>query len=310
MLNSYKISLKFQSISIRALLQMMAKFVKLNLVINDAVDGDIAINLDNVPWEEALHIVLMSKGLGKRQLGDILYIAPMGEITEQDEKEALAKKTSQQVAALEVAYIHLNYASAAGIAKILTSNLAVAISARGSVAADERTNTLIVSDTEDQLQYIKSIVNELDYPLDQVLIEARIVEVSKESAFELGLGYKATKSDSTVILNARNIDITAPKDNSSIASLAFKGLFGGIDLNLELAALETEGNAKIVSSPHLMVTENTEAYVKQGSEIPYEETTASGAASITFKEAVLELKVTPQIAPSGNIILDVTVKKT
>ena len=309
MLNSYKISLKFQSISIRALLQMMAKFVKLNLVINDAVDGDIAINLDNVPWEEALHIVLMSKGLGKRQLGDILYIAPMGEITEQDEKEALAKKTSQQVAALEVAYIHLNYASAAGIAKILTSNLAVAISARGSVAADERTNTLIVSDTEDQLQYIKSIVNELDYPLDQVLIEARIVEVSKESAFELGLGYKATKSDSTVILNARNIDITAPKDNSSIASLAFKGLFGGIDLNLELAALETEGNAKIVSSPHLMVTENTEAYVKQGSEIPYEETTASGAASITFKEAVLELKVTPQIAPNGNIILSVTIKK-
>lgn len=304
-----KISLKFQSISIRALLQMMAKFVKLNLVINDAVDGDIAINLDNVPWEEALHIVLMSKGLGKRQLGDILYIAPMVEITEQDEKEALAKKTSQQVAALEVAYIHLNYASAAGIAKILTSNLAGAISARGSVAADERTNTLIVSDTEDQLQYIKSIVNELDYPLDQVLIEARIVEVSKESAFELGLGYKATKSDSTVILNARNIDITKPKDNSSIASLAFKGLFGGIDLNLELAALETEGNAKVVSSPHLMVTENTEAYVKQGSEIPYEETTASGAASITFKEAVLELKVTPQIAPNGNIILSVTIKK-
>ena len=304
-----KISLKFQNISVRSLLQIMAKFVKMNLVINDAVDGDIAINLDNVPWEEALHIVLISKGLGKRQLNDILYIAPMTEIAQQDEKEALAKKTSQQIAALEVAYIHLNYAIASDVARILSSNLAGVVSARGSVAADERTNILVVSETTEQLAHIKAIVSELDHPLDQVLIEARIVEVSKESAFELGLGYKATKSGSTVILNSRNIDTSKPDKNSSIATLAFKGLFGGIDLNLELAALETEGNAKIVSSPHLMVTENTEAYVKQGSEIPYAETTASGAASLTFKEAVLELKVTPQIAPNGNIILDVTVKK-
>ncbi len=306
------ISLKFQNIEVRSLLQILAQFAGLNLVVSDGVTGTISLNLKDVPWEEALQIVLMSKGLGKRQMGNILYIAPVAEIAAQDEQEALAKKANQQVAPLKIAYIPLNYAKALETTKMLTSGSVDLFSARGSIVADERTNTLIVSDTADSIEKIRAMISELDQPVDQVLIEARIVEVTKDSVFELGIGYNAVDSN-----NENNVISILPnyikgadaKAGSSNAAISFTGLFGGIDLSLELSALETEGNAKVVSSPHLVVAENKEAYIKQGKEIPYNESTASGAASIAFKEAVLELQVVPQIAPNGKVILEVTVKK-
>ena len=307
-----KISLNFQNISTRALLQTLAEFAGFNLVVSDGVSGKVSLNLKEVPWEEALNIVLMSKGLGKRHMGNILYVAPISEIAAQDEQAALARKANQKIAPVEPAYIHLNYAKAADMAKMLLSAPADLFSERGSIVADERTNTLIVSDTAAQLDKIRTMVMKLDQPIDQVLIEARIVEVSKSSVFDLGIGYNLTDSNNEnnlikILPNYQRISDATP--GSTNAQLSFSGLFGGIDLTLELSALETEGNAKIVSSPHLVVAENKEAYIKQGKEIPYNEATASGAASIAFKEAVLELKVVPQIAPNGKIILDVTVKK-
>lgn len=305
-----KISLKFQDVTIRALLQTLAQFAGLNLVISESVKGSVSLNLSQVPWEEALNIVLVSKGLGKRMMGNILYVAPNAEISAQDQEIALAQKANQSVAALETEYIHLNYAKAEEIAKVLETGKSGFLSSRGSITSDERTNTLIVTDTKDYIHSIRAMVESLDEPVDQVLIEARIVEVSRKSAFDLGLGYTAENNKgSTISILPNYLKPSDQKAGSTNATLAFSGLFGGIDLSLELAALETEGNAKIVSSPHLVVAENTEAYIKQGKEIPYNESSASGASSIAFKEAVLELKVKPQVAPNGYVILEVTVKK-
>ncbi len=305
-----KISLKFQDVPIRSLLQTMAQFAGLNLVISDGVEGQVSLSLTQVPWEEALNIILLSKSLGKRLMGSILYIAPNAEIAAQNQEAAVAEQANQAAAPLTTEYIHLNYAKAENVMKMLESSKQGFLSSRGSIATDERTNMLIVTDTKDYISGIRSMINNLDEPVDQVLIEARIVEVSKKSAFDLGLGYKANNGkDSSISILPNYQDPSKPSQGSTNATLAFAGLFGGIDLTLELSALETEGDAKIISSPHLVVAENTEAFIKQGKEIPYNESSASGAASVAFKEAVLELKVKPQVAPNGDVILDVTVKK-
>ncbi len=304
-----KISLKFQDVSVRALLQTMAQFAGLNLVVSEGVEGNVSLNLNQVPWEEALNIILVSKGLGKRLMGNILYIAPNAEIAAQDQ-EAAAQKANQAAAPLVTEYIHLNYAKAEEVMKVIEAGKSGFLSSRGSIATDERTNTIVITDTKDYINSVRAMIESLDEPVDQVLIEARIVEVSRKSAFDLGIGYTAKNSSgSTISILPNYLKPSDNKGGSTNASLAFSGLFGGIDLSLELSALETEGDAKIVSSPHLVVAENTEAYIKQGKEIPYNESSASGAASIAFKEAVLELKVKPQVAPNGHVVLDVTVKK-
>ncbi|WP_440993864.1 type IV pilus secretin PilQ [Cysteiniphilum litorale] len=305
-----KISLKFQDVSVRALLQTMAQFAGLNLVVSEGVEGNVSLNLNQVPWEEALNIILVSKGLGKRLMGNILYIAPNAEIAAQDQEATAAQKANQAAAPLVTEYIHLNYAKAEEVMKVIEVGKTGFLSSRGSIATDERTNTIVITDTKDYINSVRAMIENLDEPVDQVLIEARIVEVSRKSAFDLGLGYTAdNKKGSTISILPNYLKPSDEKKGSTNATLAFSGLFGGIDLSLELSALETEGDAKIVSSPHLVVAENTEAYIKQGKEIPYNESSASGAASIAFKEAVLELKVKPQVAPNGHVILDVTVKK-
>ncbi|WP_162902260.1 type IV pilus secretin PilQ [Facilibium subflavum] len=307
-----KITLKFQGISVRALLQTLSQFAGFNLVISEGVGGEISLNLKDVPWEDALNIVLASKGLGKKQMGNILYIAPISEIAKQNEQEVAAKKALELNEPLKTEYIKLNYAKAQQIADLLTKNTLAVLSARGDIIADNRMNMLVVTDTEKYLKKLAAMVESLDQPLDQVLIEARIVEVSKSSVFELGLGYKPSDPDKPNInINVlpNYIEPSDGKSGSTNADITFFGLFGDIELKLELSALETEGNAKVVSSPHLIVSENTEAYIKQGKEIPYQESSASGAASIAFKEAVLELRVVPQIAPNGYVVLEVTLTK-
>lgn len=304
------ITINFQGTPLRTFLQTLADFAGFNLVVSDSVGGNVSLQLRNVPWEEVMNITLLSKGLGRKQIGSILYIAPIAEIAAQEAAEAQARTVTEDSAPLEFAFIPLNYATAASVTTILMSNTISVLSSRGSISTDTRTNTLVISDTADHLRRIRDMVERIDTPVDQVLIESRIVEVAKGSAFDLGIQY--TGSDARNPANNFSIlpaFISGDAPGSTNIALSFTRLFGGIDLDMEISALESENQAQLVSSPHLLVSDNTEAYIKSGKEVPYRQSTASGAASVAFKEAVLELLVTPQIAPNGYVILDVTVKK-
>mgnify|MGYP003676547164 CR=1 FL=1 len=323
--NNKKITLNLQDISVRAALQIIANFASINMVVNDSVSGAITLGLKDVPWQQALDIILVSESLGKRQIGSILYIAPASEIVAHEKSELSARQASEELAPLYTRFYPLNYATAAEALTFLQSasgGESSVLTPRGSLQSDQRTNTLVIRDTEEGIQRTIQILKELDVPVEQVLIEARIVEINKNFLEEYGLNWGGTGvgtgpaytnggagpnniSSGTGTFAPLYPTATA---GASTLGISFTRLLGGLDLNLELRALETEGHSKIVSSPHLTVSDNQEAYIKQGQEVPYLEASASGAASVAFKEAVLELRVTPQIAPDNSIILDIEVK--
>lgn len=326
------ISLNFQDIPVRTVLQIIADFNNLNLVTTDSVSGNITLRLDGVPWEQALDIILKVRGLDKRLDNNILLVAPADEIAAREKQQLESRNQVADLAQLYTEYLQINYAKAAEVAALLSSESTKLLSPRGAVSVDERTNVLVVKDTADVISNIKRMLDILDIPVKQVVIEARMVTIDDGFDEALGVRWGVTKNDGHGNSTSGSIDgndgsgnndgsstITRPniEDRLNVnlpvtnaaGTLAFQvaRLANGTLLDLELSALEKESKAEIIASPRVTTANQKPALIEQGTEIPYVESSSSGATSVTFKKAVLSLKVTPQITPDNRVILDLTV---
>ena len=337
-----RLSLNFQNIEVRAVLQLIADFTEKNLVASDTVGGNVTLRLKNVPWDQALDIILKSRGLGMREVGNVMMIAPQEEIAAREKLELESQQQIQELAPLRTEFMQVNYAKAADIATLIKAEANNLLSERGNVTVDERTNTLLVQDTSDKLSEVRSVVHALDIPVRQVLIESRIVVANEDFSKDLGVrfGYshlsnaKANVPDQfgrfpmqSAIGGGQPGDITYPGtttfntdgNENYIVDLAaagaagnFKyavGKIGSYFLQLELTALQAEGRGEVISSPHVITANQREAVIESGAEIPYQQATSSGATAVQFKKAVLSLRVTPQITPDDRIILDLAVNR-
>lgn len=319
------ISLNFQDISVRTVLQIIADYNEFNLITSDTVTGNITLRLDGVPWDQALDIILKVKGLDKRMQGNILMVAPSDELAAREAKNLQAQQQVEELAPLYSEYIQINYAKAFELADLIKNEDTSILSSRGSVSVDERTNTLLVRDTAKSIEDIKRMVNILDIPVRQVIIEARMVTVKDDLNEELGIRWGVTDTDGeystagslTGANSASNgvvpdladrLNVNLPVANPA-GSIAFQiaRLADGTILDLELSALEQENKGEIIASPRITTANQKEAYIEQGVEIPYQEAASSGATSTQFKKAVLSLTVTPHITPDNKIILDLAV---
>ena len=322
-----KLTLKFQNIEVRAVLQLLADFTGLNIVVSDSVKGSVTLRLKNVPWDQALDIILKTKGLAMRRDNNVIRIAPAAEISAIEQADLVAKKRFQALAQLQTEWFQINYASADNILKTIKNKKASLLSRRGRAVVDKRTNTLMVKDTPEQLVQIRKVIKRLDIPVRQVLIESRVVIASKNFALDLGVKFGLSSVNSTnnnadyvaaggpqntngTLSNELMVDMgVAPtKTKAGRFGIAI-GRVGSRILQLELSALQAEGRGEVVSSPRLITANQKTAYIEQGIEIPYSESTSSGAATVSFKKAVLSLKVTPQITPDDRVIMDLEIKK-
>jgi type IV pilus assembly protein PilQ len=349
-----KLSLNFQSIEVRSLLQVIADFTNFNVVTSDTVTGSLTLRLKDVPWDQALQIIMDAKGLGLRKTGTVLWIAPKDEIDARTKKDLEASQAIESLEPLRTQAFQLNYAKAADIATQITASSsgtgaasARFLSARGSAIPEPRTNQLFVTDIASRLTQVQELISKLDVAVRQVLIEARIVEASDTFGKSLGVrlggsdlrgvrggdaGYSigggnrvafggtynavaSTTRESNGVMDTINtnfVNLPAVGQNgynpSSFAVSIFSSAANRF-LNLEISALEADGKGKVVSSPRVVTADQTKALIEQGTELPYQVATASGATSIAFRKANLKLEVTPQITPEGNIILDLDVNK-
>lgn len=369
-----KLTLNFQDIPVRSVLQILADFTSINIVASDTVQGNVTLRLQDVPWDQALELVLKSKGLGKRQEGNIIRVAPMDEINKQEEDELKAQKIVEDLEPLRTEIIQINYTTSEAIKKILVStterssqaadsgggggndqgDTTVAtrkldlkqsiLSDRGNVTTDPRTNQLIVKDTPRNIERVRELIRQIDKPVRQVLIESRIVIANNDFTRELGsrlslnrsnfVSSKRGKQFTQVIEDPQNPGKTIQQawqqnsdsggmvagdalvDLASTAAAASGGYFGVTFLkvgeyllDLELSAAQIDGRGEIVSTPKLITADQTEAYILQGEELPYLSSNALGAGNYSFRQAVLELKVTPHITPSDDILMDLSIKK-
>ncbi len=337
-----QLSLNFQNIEVRAVLQLLADFTGMNLVTSDTVQGNLTLRLKNVPWDQALDIILKTKGLAMRQNGNVMLIAPATEIAAREKQELAAKKQLVELEPLYSEIIEVNFAKATDLASLLESGKEEStgtgvtgfLSGRGSVTVDERTNSLLLRDTADQLVQIRKLVDKLDIPIRQVLIESRIVIANNDFTKELGVRFGTSGSvvgnnpdvtnvatsgslnGTTQLLNgdtleqADRLNVNLPVANAAgTFALALAKLPLGAILELELSAMQEEGQGEIVSSPRVITSNQKTATIQQGTEIPYQEASSSGATSVSFKEAVLKLDVTPQITPDDRVVMDLEVNK-
>ncbi len=375
-----KLSLNFQNIDVRSLLQVFADFTHLNVVVSDSVTGNLTLRLKDVPWDQALQVILRAKGLGERKEGNVLWIAPRDEILAREKADLEAKKSLHELEPVRSETFQLNYQKAATVVAMLTgaaggaqSGAAAAtpapvllpglsssaaptsriLSPRGTVLADPRTNQIFVTDIPSKLEEVAKLIAKIDKPVRQVMIEARIVEASDQFGRSLGvkLGFLdgrgiqggvpgvnlAGGTNATISGDYLGVANQTNQPGSSAATLADSqfvnlpafGLAGsllagatpsslGISLfnaaanrfiNLELSAMEADGKGKIISSPRVITADLNKATIEQGTEIPYQQATSSGATAVTFKKAVLSLDVTPQITPDGNVIMNVEIHK-
>jgi type IV pilus assembly protein PilQ len=331
-----RISLNFQDIEVRAVLQLIADFTDLNLVASDTVSGRITLRLQNVPWDQALELVLRTKGLDKRQVGNVLMVAPAAEIAERERQEIEANKQIAELAPLQSEFLRVRYAKAADMVALFKAGSEEGgsmISPRGSVVVDPRTNSLIVTDTAAKLAEIRELVERVDIPVRQVMIEARIViaqsDLTKNLGIEWGGGFLdddfnsnalsiSGDTDNVVGLNEAVINGTQPAVSYPGALLVDLGVtrnsgfavgFTSEDLFLtaELSALEAAGDGEVVSQPKVITGDKQQATIKSGSEIPYQQGSLSGQNTTSFKEAVLQLDVTPNITPDDRILLDLVI---
>ncbi len=343
-----RLSLNFQDIEVRSVLQLLADFTDVNMVTSDTVKGNITLRLKNVPWDQALDIILQTKGLDKRQSGNVMQIAPREEIAAREKLDLEAKRQVEELAPLRSEFIVINYAKAETIAKLLKSPENKLLSERGQVTVDDRTNTLLVRDTAATLADVRKIVERLDKPVRQVLIESRIVIANNDFSRDLGArfgvtGVKANGSqgiigttgsvngtagtglvpnmvDSAVgnigatgqpfpvvlpnLADRLNVDLAVPGPSFALSILRPELL-----LDLELSALQQEGRGEVLSNPKVITSDQNKATIKQGQEIPYQEASASGATTTSFKEALLKMEVTPQITPDDQVIMTILVSK-
>ena len=302
------ISLNFQDIPVRTVLQLIADFNGFNLVITDSVSGNITLRLDDVPWEQALDIILKVRGLGKRMDGNVLMIAPASELAAKEREELESNNEVAALAPLYSEFIQINYAKAATIAAMLSGQNASLLSERGNVTVDTRTNTLLIKDTAAVIDSVKEIIDVLDIAVRQVVIEARMVTVSDSVGEDLGITWGLDTSSASSDSTLNTLDVNLPLSTSA-GTLGFQiaKLANGNILDLELSALEQESKAEIIASPRITTLNQQTAYIEQGTEIPYVESSSSGATSVSFKKAVLSLQVTPQITPDNKLILDLVI---
>ncbi|QTD33877.1 type IV pilus secretin PilQ [Pseudomonas fluorescens] len=326
--NGEKLSLNFQDIDVRSVLQLIADFTNLNLVASDTVQGGITLRLQNVPWDQALDLVLKTKGLDKRKVGNVLLVAPADEIAARERQELESQKQIAELAPLRRELLQVNYAKAADIAKLFQSvtSAEAKVDERGSITVDERTNNIIAYQTQDRLDELRRIVAQLDIPVRQVMIEARIVEANVDYDKSLGVRWGGSiqnkgnwntsgvsNGSSTTIGTPGSTSTNSPfvdmgtVNNTSGIGIAF--ITDNVLLDLELTAMEKTGNGEIVSQPKVVTSDKETAKILKGTEIPYQEASSSGATSVSFKEASLSLEVTPQITPDNRIIMEVKVTK-
>ena len=357
-----KVTFNFQDIPVRAVLQLIADVSSLNIVVSDTVDGSVTLRLQSVPWDQALDVVLQSKGLGMERTGDVIWIAQASEIDARTKERLEALQVRRQLEPVRSTFIQVNYAKAADLAELILAGAATEendtgglLSSRGSVTVDERTNVLLVTDTSDRLAEIRELVNLLDRPVQQVQIEARIVVAADTFSDELGVRFGVSSAyedkHGNLFATAGSLAATDPMMNAGLFNRYFRGgsalpvifpddTVGGLAvptlnnrlnvnmpastsaghfawsvltsdylLDLELSALESSGRGEVISNPRLITANQTEAYIKQGVQIPYLQASSSGATTISFRDAVLELKVTPLITPDNRVGLELNVKK-
>jgi type IV pilus assembly protein PilQ len=358
-----KLSLNFQNIEVRALLQVIADFTNFNVVTSDTVTGNVTLRLKDVPWDQALDIILQAKNLGLKKSGNVILIAPKDELNAKEKVELESKKQIAELEPLRTQAFQLNYTKAEEVAKGLTGQLTGQtggaggtsstriLSARGTVTYDVRTNQLFITDIPSKLEDVQTMISRIDTPVRQVQIEARIVEANDTFGRSLGVrlgasdlrgirggvpGYGLVDGNRVTIggnLNAVGSQTLQPGANGDFSNTNFVTMpanvsnqaFGGTSaatfalslfsaganrfLNLEISALEADGKGKVVSSPRIITADQVKASIRQGSKIPYQKATSSGATSVEFIDAVLKLEVTPQITPEGNVIMTVEVNK-
>jgi len=332
-----RISLNFQDIEVRAVLQLIADFTELNLVASDTVAGRITLRLQNVPWDQALELVLKTKGLDKRQVGNVLMVAPAAEIAERERQQIEANKQLAELAPLVSEFVRIRYANAEDVVELFAAGSedgGSLTSPRGSVVVDARTNSLIITDTATKLAEIRDLLTLVDIPVRQVMIEARIVIAQSDATLNLGIewgGAYLNKGDDNVVsvsgdtenvvaLNESAINGTQPQVNYPGALLVDLGVAsnsgfavgfasGDLFLSAELSALEAEGEGEVVSQPKVITGDKQEALIKSGVEIPYQQSSASGETTTAFKDAVLRLLVTPNITPDDRILLDLDINQ-
>jgi type IV pilus assembly protein PilQ len=343
--NGEKLSLNFQNIEVRTLLQVIADFTNFNVVTSDSVTGAVTLRLKDVPWDQALDIILQAKGLGMRKSGNVLWIAPKDEIAAREKQELESKASIESLETLRTQGFQMNYAKAADIATQLVAtgagasgggaNNARILSERGSVISEPRTNQLFVTDIPSRLQQVQELIAKLDIPIRQVMIEARIVEADdsfgKSLGVRLGGGVRGFNVGSVngnqvqgnfgstygavatgpTLTSQPFVSLPANPGNALAASYALSLFSPNASrfLSLEISALESDGKGRIVSSPRVVTADQVKALIEQGTEFPYQTATSSGATAIAFRKANLKLEVTPQITPEGNIILDLDINK-
>jgi type IV pilus assembly protein PilQ len=333
-----RLTLNFQDIDARAVLQLLADISGRNIVVSDTVSGNVTLRLQNVPWDQAMDIVLATKGLDMRENGNVIIVAPANEIASREKADLESRREIRQLEPLFSEYLQVNYAKAGDIARLLGQGGENSLlSERGTVAIDDRTNTLLLKDTADRISDIRRLVMKLDIPVRQVLIESRIVIVNDDFGRELGIkwGYTgiadkgsdglyavtglAEGTDSIVndFVNSGTVGLPNLNDrymvNLPVATPAGSFALAILDddylIDLELSAAQAEGNGEVISSPRVITANQKEARIEQGVEIPYQEASASGATTTNFKDAVLSLTVVPQITPDDRIIMDLKVTK-
>lgn len=355
-----KLSLNFQDIKVRSVLQLIADFTELNLVTSDSVGGSITLRLQDVPWDQALELILKTKGLDKRQIGNVLMVAPAAEIAERERQEIETQKQLQELAPLQTEFIRIRYASARELFKLFDAEdnesgdadsgagaTGSILSPRGRVVVDERTNALLITDTAEKIEEFRRLIANIDVPLRQVLVEARIVVATDNfdqqigvqwggGAAERGNGSRfgvtgsldsllnevgADDDELTSVFDFVNgngslqfpdanvVDLGISDTVGQAQSLAIGYLSDNFALNAELSAIAAEGRGEVVSQPKVITGDKQEAEIKTGEEIPYVESSSSGRSTIKFREAVLSLKVTPSITPDNRLILDLVIKQ-
>lgn len=339
-----RLTLKFQDIEVRPLLQLIADFTGMNIVVSDSVQGSMSLRLENVPWDQALDIILTSRGLSMRQEGNVMMIAPTAEFAAKDKQELDAKKQAQALDPLYSEFIQVNYAKASDLATIIQGDGSKFLSERGSLTLDTRTNTLLIRDTAEKVEEVRQLVRKLDIPVKQVLIESRIViattEFSREIGSRFGVSYVTDNGSDGIITTTGSLEGTDTTVGSALDNLSntgtpfpvelgtlqnrlntnrsVTGAMGSLALSilgsdslvdLEISALQAEGEGELVSNPRVITSNSQPARIEQGVEIPYQEASSSGATSVSFKKAVLAVEVTPQITPDNKVIMDINVSK-
>ena len=330
--SSGRLSLNFQDIEIRAVLQLLADFTGLNMVVSDTVGGNITLRLKDVRWQEAMDIILQTKGLTMRQKGNIMMVAPTVEVTARERLEAESKISLEQLAPLQTKIIKVKYAKASEMAELMKSEANLFLSERGSIGVDGRTNALLVHDVPSSIRKIAGLIARLDHPVRQVMIDSRVVIATDTFARDIGIrfGGAGIQQNGDTIFGAsgtrESFILTDPTGGLAENTLAvnlpatlgfpaggainfFVGKLGSYLMQLEISAMEQEGTAEIIASPRVVTTDQHPALIEQGTEIPYSTTSSLGGTNTQFKKAVLSLEVTPHITPDDNIIMDLVIKK-